>query len=230
MESIADKIGRQNKILGINTNILTDADKDMLKEADVEHEARMKKLTIRLALSEMKVPKEYRNATFENYDNFKKADRVRKIVDVGLSLVLSGTPGLGKTHLAVASMQHMANRYDNGIPLFLSAPDLFVELRDRIRDNVTERSIIDRFLRAPLLVIDDLGVETTTDRSVETFYSIIDGRQRNGRAVIITSELTMEKIACIYGDRLASRLCGMGEYIRMQGDDYRMKIQKERGI
>jgi DNA replication protein DnaC len=209
---------------------LTSEEIEQLEREDKAHEERMKELTLRSMLNDMKVPSAYRGKRFKNYDNVEIAKQVRNIVDLGYSLVLSGTPGLGKTHLAVAGLLMMMNRFDNGKPLFLSAPELFVELRDRIKNNVTEKSIIDRYLTVPLLVIDDLGVETKTDRSVETFYSIIDGRNRENRQLIITSELSMDEIGEIYGDRLSSRLCGMGEYIRITGEDYRVKMQKEREL
>ncbi|MCK5610009.1 ATP-binding protein [Candidatus Pacearchaeota archaeon] len=224
-----EKIKEQEGLKRASMTTLTSENIEFLAEEDKKHEEFMKELTLKSALNEMKVPTAYRGKRYSNYDNPELAMKVKKIVDLKLSVVLSGTPGLGKTHLAVASLLHMMKRYEKK-PLFLSAPELFVELRDRIKNNVTEQSIIDRYLRAPLLVIDDLGVETKTDRSVETFYSIIDGRSRSNKQIIITSELTIKEIGEIYGDRLASRLCGMGEYIRFEGDDYRIKMQKERGI
>ena len=223
-------ISVQNHLQKVNMRILTSEDRKALEEGDKEHAERMRGFAIRSILNDMKVPSAYRDKRFKNYDNVEMAKKVRNIVDLGYSLVLSGTPGLGKTHLAVASILYMMRRFNDSKPLFLSAPALFVELRDRIRNNVTEKSIIDRYLTVPLLVIDDLGVERKTDSSVETFYSIVDGRSRSNRQLIVTSELSMDEIGEIYGDRLSSRLCGMGEYIRMQGDDYRMKIQQERNV
>ena len=224
-----ERIKEQEGLRKASMTTLTSEDLKFLAEEDRKYEEQLMEITLRSALNEMKVPTDYRSKRYSNYDNPELAMKVKKIVDLKLSVVLSGTPGLGKTHLAVASLLHMMKRYDKK-PLFLSAPELFVELRDRIKNNVTEQSIIDRYLRTPLLVVDDLGVETKTDRSVETFYSIIDGRSRSNRQIIITSELTIKEIGEIYGDRLASRLCGMGEYLRFEGDDYRVKMQKERGV
>ena len=224
------KIQEQENLRKVSMTTLTIEDEEVLAEEDKKHEERMDELRLRSALNEMKVPTDYRKKRYSNYGNSDIAMKVKKIVDLKLSLVLSGKPGRGKTHLAIASLLYMMKKYENGKPLFLSAPELFVELRDRINNRVTEQSIIDRYLRVPLLLIDDLGVETTTNRSIETFYSIIDGRSRSNKQLIITSELTMEEIGEIYGDRLASRLCGMGEYIRIEGEDFRVKMQKERGI
>lgn len=224
-----EKIEEQESLRRGSMTTLTSEDIVFLAEEDKKHKEYMKELALKSALNEMKVPTAYRGKRYSNYDRPEIAKQVKKVVDLKLSLVLSGKPGLGKTHLAVASLLYMMKRYDKK-PLFLSAPELFVELRDRIKNNVTEQSIIDRYLRVPLLVIDDLGVETQTDRSVETFYSIIDGRSRSNRQIIITSELTIKEIGEIYGDRLSSRLCGMGEYIRLDGDDYRVKMQRERDI
>ncbi|MCK5610599.1 ATP-binding protein [Candidatus Pacearchaeota archaeon] len=224
------KIQEQKGLKRVSMTTLTSEDKEVLVEEDKKHGERIEELRLRSILNEMKIPTDYRKKRYKNYSNVEIASKVKKIVDLKLSLVLSGKTGRGKTHLAVASLLYMMKKYENGKPLFLSAPELFVELRDRIKNNVTEQSIIDRYLRVPLLLIDDLGVETTTDRSVETFYSIVDGRSRSNNQLIITSELTLREIGEIYGDRLASRLCGMGEYLRIEGDDYRIKMQNERAI
>lgn len=220
----------QSHLRKVSTLTLTESDKAILAGEDKRNEEVLRQFSVKRTMNEMKIPAEYRGKSFDDYDNAETAEKVKRIVDLGYSLVLSGTPGLGKTHLAVASILHMANRFDNGRPLFLSSPELFGELKDRIRNEVTEKSIIERYLRAPLLVIDDLGVEKKSESSVETFYRIIDGRHREGRQLIITTEFKMGEIGEIYGDRLSSRLCGMGEYIRIEGDDYRVKMQRDRGL
>lgn len=220
----------QGHLQKVSTLTLTESDKEILEEEDRKNEEWLKQQTLKRVMNEMNIPTEYRGKTFDDYDKSEVAEKVKRIVDLGYSLVLSGTPGLGKTHLAVASILHMMNRFNNGRPLFLSSPELFGELKDRIRNEVTERSIIERYLKAPLLVIDDLGVEKKSESSVETFYRIIDGRHREGRQLIITTEFKMGEIGEIYGDRLSSRLCGMGEYIRIEGDDYRVKMQAKRGL
>jgi DNA replication protein DnaC len=220
----------QNLLQKVNTQTLDEDDLVILEAEDKKHKERMSLLSQKCVFNTMNIPINYRDKTFNNFNDCHTAHKVKKIIEVGLSLVLSGSPGLGKTHLAIASIIYKKDRFDNKRPLFLSSPELFVELKDRIDNKVTEKSIIDKYINTPLLVIDDLGVEKHTESSIVTFYSILNGRKMRNLQTIITTELNIEEIGQVYGDRISSRLCEMGEYIELKGSDYRLKIQRDRGL
>ena len=77
-------------------------------------------------------------------------------------LVLVGGPGCGKTHLAVA----VANRHleQGGDVFFAFVPDLLDHLRYTFSPDsrVTYDELFDRIKQAPLLIMDDLGSESST--------------------------------------------------------------------
>jgi DNA replication protein DnaC len=83
--------------------------------------------------------------------------------------------------------------------------------------------VVDKYSRCPLLVLDDLGVEKTTDWALQTLYVILNNRYTNYRQTIITSNLTLEEIGNKLGDRIASRIAGMCSIIQMKGKDKRIK-------
>ena len=157
------------------------------------------------------------------------------------SYFLWGNPGTGKTHLVSAIVAEIVRSappkhiYEDGrlkavvlpqYPSLISVPDLLLEIREAFRDGSqqTESDIIDCYTTGiKSLILDDLGVEKTTDWSLQTLYSIIDRRYRDMRQTIITSNLSLKGIAEKVGDRIASRISEMCRVVELKGRDRRVK-------
>ena len=136
-------------------------------------------------------------------------------------LFLHGPPGTGKTHLAVALLkQARRTRGDR----FITVASLLLELRNSFRDGAekSEMEIIDSFSGANIVVLDDLGVEKSSEFTIQSLYIIIDRRYSEMRPTIITSNLTLEEVAEKVGDRIASRIAGMCRVIELKGRDRRL--------
>lgn len=77
------------------------------------------------------------------------------------------------------------------------------------------------------LCIDDLGSENTNRKyfgdAANVIQELIEIRHTNGLMTHFTSNLTIEKIKEIYGDRIYSRLLGNTNIITMNDCDYRIK-------
>ena len=223
MEVVSDIKG---KIKRLSTLRLSEKDRKLLEEEDMKHEKEMKARTLRFKYVEMNIPRKYREATFGNYDDGEapgRSKRIQDAVDCGFGLTLIGEPGRGKTHLAVAALKFMMNRYDGALPRFMPVTELFVELADRIKNDYTKESILSSYTNAPLLVLDDLGTEKRTDNALETFYLIIDRRYRNQKTTIITTNLSWAQIEHTYDKRLASRLAEVTKVLQIDGKDYRFR-------
>jgi hypothetical protein len=57
---------------------------------------------------------------------------------------------------------------------------------------------------APLVVLDEIGSRTPSDFAYETVKRVLD--EREGRPLVVVSNLALEAITRLYDDRVASRL------------------------
>ena len=91
-------------------------------------------------------------------------------------LVFMGPSGCGKTHLAAA----IANeRVGQGAPaFFISVPDLLDHLRSAFSpaSDVSYDELFEQVQAAPLLMLDDLGIHTSTAWAEEKLLQIINRR------------------------------------------------------
>jgi DNA replication protein DnaC len=142
-------------------------------------------------------------------------------------LLLRGSEGVGKTHLAVAVLKGVIERGFNG--LFWNVPDLFLELRRMMTGEqgvASEAEIIDSLRRTDLLVLDDLGAERTSEFTVDRIYTIINSRYADDRATVITTSCNPQDLADRVGRATASRLNEMCvDLVFPEGDWRRRNMQ-----
>ena len=79
-------------------------------------------------------------------------------------------------------------------------------------------------LNVELLVIDDVALRAGTEAFINEMYEIIDHRAVEELATIFTSNIPMEDLASIYGDRIVSRIEGMTVPLAFEGNDNRKKL------
>ncbi|MFC1878519.1 ATP-binding protein [Chloroflexota bacterium] len=125
-------------------------------------------------------------------------------------LVLMGSYGSGKTHLAAA----IANfRADAQVPpLFVVIPDLMDHLRATFSPHSTI-SLDRRFEEvrtAPLLVLDDLGTQSSTQWVKEKLYQLFNYRYNAELPTVITTAASMDEMdPRIRSRMLDRRLCAI---------------------
>ena len=136
-------------------------------------------------------------------------------------LLLMGGYGCGKTHLAAAIANY---RLEQGHRvLFVTAPDLLDHLRSSFGlSPYEEESYSSRFEEVrdvPLLILDDLGIESPTPWATEKLYQIINHRYNARRPTVITTNHTLSDLEM----RLRSRLSDLAvsEQIAITASDYR---------
>lgn len=205
-------------------------------------------------LSAARIPRRYENCTFHNYipqgdnhradevfktqshavNNCQKLAREYPVLDVGLLLL--GPCGVGKTHLAVATIKALIAR---GIPcLFYDFRDLLKEIQDSYNSvsQTTELRVLEPVYDAEVLVLDELGASKPTDWVRDTMTQIINTRYNDRKLTIFTSNYldepanpNEESLTDRVGVRLRSRLHEMCKVILIKGDDYRLKLNSTRG-
>jgi DNA replication protein DnaC len=133
-------------------------------------------------------------------------------------LLLEGSYGCGKTHIAAAIANNAVQR---GVPtLFITVPDLLDSLRFAYSDpETTFEARFDDIRNADLLVMDDFGTQNATPWAQEKLFQIINSRYINQLPTVITTNLILDEIE----SRIRSRLqdADFVKYIRMTAPDYR---------
>ncbi len=174
----------------------------------------------------------FRDKTFDNFDSrvpgvdraFEHARRFAR--DPRDWLILVGTYGCGKTHLAAAIANEAVRR---GNPaLFAVVPDLLDHLRSTFSPNsdVEYDELFERVRTAGLLILDDLGTESATPWAREKLYQIVNYRYNYRQPTVITTNRRLSDI----DDRIRSRMTDQAfcTVIEITGDDYRQLRPGER--
>ncbi len=109
-------------------------------------------------------------------------------------LVLLGVYGCGKTHLAAAIANRLIER--GHAVLFVVVPDLLDHLRATFAPN-SPISYDERFREvrnAPILILDDLGTQSSTPWALEKLFQILNHRYSARLPTVITSNQSLEEI------------------------------------
>ena len=147
--------------------------------------------------------------------------------EAGKGLYFCGGVGTGKTHLAVAVMNELIRRKRTP-SLFVTVPELLDNLRETY--NKPGRNLdewMDAVQNAEFLVLDDLGSERTTEWVRERIFVIVNHRYREALPTVFTSNIGPKDLAEQLGERTASRIIAMCDWIALEGQDYRETAAKE---
>jgi DNA replication protein DnaC len=220
-------------------------------------ECRIERRAARM-LERARIPKRYKHCTLDSYESgFRGADRTlsaahllaRKFVEgypetEGQGLLLTGSVGVGKTHLAIAMLQALIS--DRGaVGLFYDYRDLLKEVQNTYNKQVaiTELDVLSPIFDVEILVLDELGASRPSDWVSDTVAHILNTRYNERKTTIMTSNfmnLTQsagppkelgksekrETLGDRIGERMWSRLQEMCVAVDMQGADFRQGVKR----
>lgn len=185
---------------------------------EAETRERRRREAVRRFEQESGVPARFQLASFENYQpqNRQAAAILARLNGYaanfaqhrakGLSLVLCGTTGTGKTHLACSILKCLA--YEQGVfGLYDTTYRAIQRVRATYRAHEeSEQQAIARYVTPDLLVLDEIGVQYGTDSEKLILFSILNGRYEELRPSVLVSNLTADEIKDYLGDRVFDRM------------------------
>lgn len=150
-------------------------------------------------------------------------------------VMMCGPVGVGKTGLLWATVRECAHKTKTA-PTWELAADLLSKIRHTYNDQngaETEYQIINRFARAPLLLLDDLGVEKESEWSDGIFFRLLGDRHLRQLPTLITTNWTEQGLVLDgdyhgvplkdrIGARLYSRLHESVVIVEIHGKDRRL--------
>jgi DNA replication protein DnaC len=182
------------------------------------------------------IPRRYRDVAFDrppvsDIDPRNTVDAVRGYVDriddhlaAGRGLWLMGSPGTGKTTLAMLVSKAALDR-GHSVAIY-SLPRLLNEIRDTHRAERSHVELLDRLTAVDLLHVDDVGAERSTDWVLEELYSIVNARYEEQRSMLITTNIMdRDKLCEQITPRTVSRLTEMCDELPLHGYDHRMDLR-----
>jgi len=148
-----------------------------------------------------------RNSTAKDQESLQQAKQAAETfaADPEGWLLLTGPSGCGKTHLAAAIA---GKSLDRDRPVFYTfVPSLLDHLRSTFSPDspIGYDELFEQLKTAPLLILDDLGAESSTPWAEDKLYQIIVHRHEARLPTVITTVLSTEEIEQSK-PRIASRL------------------------
>lgn len=167
-------------------------------------------------LSNKFIPKRYVDISCD------ELDEVFEFVDSKTGYLLYGDCGTGKTRKAYAIAKLLKiNKFKVKV---INILDYLDEVKETFSMGVyKEKSVLDSTLDYDVIIIDDLGVEKSTEWVMEAVYKLINSIYLDVKKVYITTNLDLNSIASKYGDRIASRIVEMCTIKQLVGEDKRIK-------
>jgi len=110
--------------------------------------------------------------------------------DKSLGLLLWGDVGTGKSFFAGCIANALL---DKGIPVLMTNFSRIMNTLTGMYPDDRNR-FIDSFNQYSLLIIDDLGIERSSEFALEQVFNVIDSRYRSKKPLIVTTNLTLDEL------------------------------------
>lgn len=143
------------------------------------------------------VPREIAKSTWKTFKMPRKGSKQDGLIEeinqlkqwrgVPHFVIISGRPGTGKTHMAVATMWRRLRSKGPFKMCFLQEREFLDRLKKEY--GTDENDYAERILRIQFLVLDDFGHSRMTEWAVDTVAGLLCRRFDEGKVTVITTNL-----------------------------------------
>lgn len=220
------EIGSIARLLGIDTSVFTPERDAEIAELECRREAAAREERYRKA-----VPERYWSESLDTYvtdteERKAAAEKARAFAQGArnggfLTLILLGSAGTGKTHLACGIIRECGG-------LYRLAPAMCEEIRRAKSFNAkeTEADILDYYGRVRLLVVDEIGRGIAAADEQYMLYQVINERYNRRKPTVLISNQTKKDFLCYVGAAATDRLTESAQVVEFSGKSYRAMLRK----
>lgn len=174
------------------------------------------------------VPERVLKATLDTYQTpdastaealWKVRQFVARAANRGGFLLLLGTTGTGKGHLATGAAKLLA---PDGSLVFLAHADLLTQLRGSYGTGETE-GFLDRLKSVRVLILDEFGVSVGGKDEAPVLYQVLATRHDRRLPTILTSNEELQAVRTALGFRLMDRVREDGVVVALTGPSWRTR-------
>lgn len=180
------------------------------------------------------IPARFADRTFANYRATLPGQKVALAVcktfaeswpeklKSGASLVLTGGPGTGKTHLACAVAGSVVSAHLSPA-MFGSVATLLRYIKDTYRKDSarSEQDAINDLVRPKLLIVDEVGVQIGSEHEKMLMFEVLNTRYQELRPTILISNLSEGELETFLGQRVMDRYRECGSVLAFDWPSHR---------
>ena len=180
------------------------------------------------------IPKRFQDRSMENYraesPGQKRAVAVAKRFveswpeqhEKGTSLILTGGPGTGKTHIACAIGSALMEGHLASVR-FSTVTEALRHIKDTYRKDSerTESQAIADLMDYDLLILDEIGVQLGTDHEKLLLFEVLNGRYQHCLPTILLSNLNAADLEAYLGQRVMDRYRECGAVVAFDWQSHR---------
>lgn len=198
----------------------------------------MRERKVREIFSLAGIPSRFASKSLDNYEAQTQGQQIAQAVcslyaanwaeqyRKGGSLVLTGLPGTGKTHLACAIAnkimpEHLATvSFGTVSQILRGVRSTYGQKSER-----TETQALADLLKPDLLIADEVGSQLGTDHELQLLFEIFNGRYQNLRPTIVISNLNAQDLEKFLGQRVMDRFRECGSIVAFDWASHRGQQQ-----
>ena len=208
-----------------------DLSKYGLRDEEVEEMERKQAEAEKLERYKKTVPERYWKESFDTYgaetdeqkNALEQSRRFLEAVKCGkfCTLIMLGTVGTGKTHLACGIVREYGG-------LYRLAPNIVEEIRraKSFTAKETEADLLENYGRAKLLVIDEIGRGVAGTDEQYMLYQLINERYNRRKPTVLISNQTKRDFLNYIGIAAADRLTESAKTVEFKGQSYRATLRR----